>query len=149
MYRHILVPLDGSPLSDLAVEEGLKLARSVGARVTLLTVVDMYPAMAMASAELTQALADYPKRLREYSQGLLDLAAAKAKKAGVEAQTRLVESAQPFKVIIDTAEQQGADLIVMASHGRRGLSGLVLGSETVKVLTHSTVPVLVCRQAAQ
>ncbi|MGE0802472.1 MAG: universal stress protein [Lautropia sp.] len=148
MYHHIVIPTDGSPLSELAIDQGLELARSIGARLTLVTVIEPFRVFAVLPAEVAETRTDYLERMHEYANGLLAAGAAKAKAAGVIHDTRIVESDQPYRAIIDTAAEQGADLIAMASHGRRGISGLVLGSETVKVLTHSTVPVLVYRQAA-
>jgi nucleotide-binding universal stress UspA family protein len=144
MYRHILIPTDGSPLSASAVENGAMLAKAIGAKVTVLTVVEPFPALRGvpqsfdAPAEYTRSVnADADRRLAEAQQH--------AKRAGVDCEAMKVEHGQPYEAIIETARARGCDLIAMASHGRRGISALVLGSETVKVLTHSKVPVLTYR----
>lgn len=134
MHTHILIPTDGSELSAKTIEYGIALAKSVGARVTGLTVSRPLPRASGVASARERAAAG---RLAQVTE-----AAAKARVACdvVHAQHR-----HPYKSIIGTANDKGCDLIVMASHGRRGISALVLGSETVKVLTHSSVPVLVFR----
>jgi nucleotide-binding universal stress UspA family protein len=133
MHTHILIPTDGSELSGKTVEYGVALARSVGAHVTGLTVSRPLPRGTGGPARLAAAAG----RLAQITEA--------AAKAGIECDVVHTQHRQPYKSIIDTANNKGCDLIVMASHGRRGLSALVLGSETVKVLTHSSVPVLVFR----
>lgn len=145
MFGRILIATDGSELSDRAVDQGLALAKAVGAKVTLLRVTSQ-PApivyegimVALPVDEITQEIA---KGVEKYFVTLR----SKASALGVDAETVQIENDFPWQVIIDTARDKGADLIVMASHGRRGLSAVLLGSETQKVLTHSTIPVLVCR----
>jgi nucleotide-binding universal stress UspA family protein len=124
MYRHILIPTDGSELAEQAVTNGLSLAKSLGAKVTVIIVEEPAWLAYVASA--------------------LNRAADAAKQAGVPCDTIQVEDAQPYQAIIATAADRGCDLIVMASHGRSGLSAVVLGSVTNKVLTHTKIPVLVC-----
>ena len=145
MFGCILIATDGSELSDRAVDQGLALAKAVGAKVTILRVTSQ-PApvvyegimVALPVDEITQEIA---KSVEKYFVTLR----AKATALGIDAETVQVENDFPWQVIIDTARDKGAGLIVMASHGRRGLSAVLLGSETQKVLTHSTIPVLVCR----
>jgi nucleotide-binding universal stress UspA family protein len=149
MYRHILIPTDGSELSEKAVEYGVALAKSINARVTGLTVSAPFHAFsgAFSVGPLIPTLT--PKEYRERMEIVCTsyLAAIKnaATAAGVACDTVHVEHDQPYLAIIDTAARKLCDLIVMASHGRRGASAIVLGSEAAKVLTHSSIPVLVYR----
>jgi nucleotide-binding universal stress UspA family protein len=134
MYTHILIPTDGSELAGKAVQHGVALAKRIGAKVTMLTVLP--PDMITTDREM--------KEIRKArTQKILDAVAMQA--AGVACETIQVEHDDPYQAIIDTAGSKGCDLIVMASHGRRGISAIVLGSETVKVLTHCKIPVLVYR----
>ncbi|NLA68178.1 MAG: universal stress protein [Gammaproteobacteria bacterium] len=146
MYKHILVPTDGSELSQSAVEQGLEFAKSIGASVTFFTVTAPIQVYGVTGEPLAAGFDDYTKMAREEGARRLADAERRAAAAGVPCQTRMTESDHPWQAIIDAANDAGCDLIAMASHGRRGLSGLVLGSETLKVLTHSTIPVLVYRQ---
>jgi nucleotide-binding universal stress UspA family protein len=145
MYSRILIATDGSDLSDKAVDQGLALAKAVGAKVTILRVTSQPAPMvydgvmvAFPAEEISQEIA---KSVEKYFVTLR----GKAGVLGIDAETVQVENDFPWEVIIATARDKGAGLIVMASHGRRGLSAVLLGSETQKVLTHSTIPVLVCR----
>ncbi len=145
MYARILIPTDGSELSDKAIDHGLALAKAIGAKVTILRVTSQPAPMvyegvvvALPTEEIRQEIA---KNVEQYFATVR----AKAAKAAVETETVQIENDVPWQTIIDTAKSKGAGLIVMASHGRRGISAVLLGSETQKVLTHSTVPVLVCR----
>ena len=148
MYKHILVATDGSKLSLKAVKSAASLAASVGARLSALYVMPEYtlPVYGEAAMYITEAS---PKRFKEAVEK--DTTAAFAAVAKVAHGAEITFSAvkatdsQPWNAIIKTARARKCDLIVMASHGRRGLSGLLLGSETTKVLTHSKVPVLVVR----
>ncbi len=147
MYNHILVPTDGSKLSTKALKAAAELARALKARVTVLYVMAPFsPPME------TEAVAFYPAySARGYEQRMrtvADSAIAKAKfaiGAGVKVEGITEFHAAPWEVIVKAAGKRKCDLIVMASHGRRGLVGVLLGSETQKVLTHSKTPVLVCR----
>ena len=127
MYRHILIPTDGSELAEHGVAHGLALAKSVGARVSVINVVE--PLFAVTG--------DFAS--------VLDRVANAAKEAGVSCETIQLENVQPHEAIIATAEDKGCNLIVMSSHGLSGLSMLLLGSVTNKVLTYAKTPVLVCR----
>jgi nucleotide-binding universal stress UspA family protein len=127
MYRHILIPTDGSALAEHGVAHGLALAKSVGAKVSAINVVE--PLFAVTG--------DFAS--------VLDGVANAAKEAGVSCETIQVENGLPHKAIIATAEDKGCDLIVMSSHGLSGLSMLLIGSVTNKVLTEAKTPVLVCR----
>jgi nucleotide-binding universal stress UspA family protein len=143
MYTHILVPTDGSDLSRKAIRHGIGLAKAVNARLTAVTVSTPFHVLSVDPASVTDTAETYKKRTAALATKYLEEVAAAA--AGVRCETVHVEHEHPYQAIIGTAKQRGCDLIVMASHGRRGVSAIVLGSETVKVLTHSTIPVLVYR----
>ena len=145
MYKHILIPTDGSELSSRAVRHGIDLARSVGARVTVVTASPTFRTFSADPVMVTGTPEQFRRESRAEAERLLATAAAAASTAGVACETVLVEDDRPYQAIIDTATKKGCDLIFMASHGRKGVSALVLGSETNKVLTHSKIPVLVCR----
>jgi len=144
MYRHILIPTDGSPLSASAVESATLLAKAIGAKVTVLTLVEPFPAL-RAVPQSFNAPDEYTRSAHADADRLLAEAKQQATQSGVQCEVMKVEHGQPYEAIIETAHAQGCDLIAMASHGRRGISALVLGSETMKVLTHSKVPVLTYR----
>ena len=145
MYRNILVPTDGTKLSDKAVKEAAGLARDSGAKLTLFYVAPEYP-MPTYSEGSSQGFISrdkFEKDTAAQAKKLLDSAARKIKPAGVAVESKYVTSSSPYEAIVTAAEKQKCDLIVMASHGRRGIASLLLGSETQKVLTHTRVPVLV------
>lgn len=145
MYDRILIPTDGSELADKAVDQGLALAKAVGAKVTIVRVTNLPAPMVyegvVVALPTEEIRAEIAARVEEHFAALRDKAAA----VGLAVDTVHVEHDNPWQAIIDTAKEKGANLIMMASHGRRGLSAVLLGSETQKVLTHSTIPVLVCR----
>jgi nucleotide-binding universal stress UspA family protein len=145
LYRNILIPTDGSDLAAKAVEHGIALAKEVGAKVTAVTVTEPFSVFALAPSQLEYTRNEYDKHAKAYADQALATVASAAKLAGVVCDTVHAERGQVYEAIIDTATANGCDLIVMASHGRRGVSAVVLGSETVKVLTHSKIPVLVYR----
>ena len=144
MYTHILIPTDGSDLSRKAIRHGITLAKAVNAKVTAVTVSTPFHVVSVEPAMVTDTPQTYQKHMATVAAKYLGEVVTAAA-AGVSCETVHVEHEHPYQAIIDTANKRGCDLIVMASHGRRGVSAIVLGSETVKVLTHSTVPVLVCR----
>ena len=148
MYRHILIPTDGSEVAERAVTNGLSLAKSVGAKVTVIIVEDPEPiwlgVTAFGEHGALEELGKYSEQIKNYAASALNRAADAAKQAGVPCDTVQVKEAQPYQAIIATAADRGCDLIVMASHGRGGLSAVVLGSVTNKVLTHTKLSVLVC-----
>jgi nucleotide-binding universal stress UspA family protein len=145
MYQHILIPTDGSELAERAVTHGLSLAKFLGAKVTVINVEErLGPWLTFAETGGAGAVAEYTEQIEKHAASVLDRAATAAKQAAVPCNTIHVRDAQPYKVIIATATDGGCDLIVMASHGRSGLSAVVLGSVTNKVLTHAKTPVLVC-----
>lgn len=145
MYKNILIPIDGSELAEKAVQHGIALAKAIGAKITVLTVLRPFHFFALIPLAVGDTEAQYTQALRESGAKLLYAVANAANAAGVVCETVHLEHEHPYQAIIDTAKAKGCDLITMASHGRRGVSALVLGSETVKVLTHSKIPVLVHR----
>jgi nucleotide-binding universal stress UspA family protein len=147
MYRHILIPTDGSELAEHGVTNGLSLAKSVGAKVTVIVVEEPFNWLSVSETQAQRAfeeLAKHTEQIKNHAASVLNRVANAAKQAGVPCDTIQVENAQPYQAIIATARDRGCDLIVMASHGRSGLSAVVLGSVTNKVLTHTKTPVLVC-----
>lgn len=145
MYGRILIATDGSELSDKAVDQGLALAKVVGAKVTILRVTSQPAPMVYEGIVVALPVEEIADEIAKNVEKYFVTLRAKASNIGVDAETIQIENDFPWQVIIDTARDKGAALIVMASHGRRGLSAVLLGSETQKVLTHSTIPVLVCR----
>jgi nucleotide-binding universal stress UspA family protein len=145
MYKHIIIPTDGSELSARAVEAGLQLAARLGAQVTAMTVTEPFHLLSFSPSQVEYTAATYRQHAQEAAQRILDGVRAKAEAASVACDTVWVEHEHPYMAIIDTAKSRNCDLIAMASHGRRGAAAVVLGSQTVKVLTHSTVPVIVYR----
>jgi len=147
MIKHILLPTDGSPLSARAVAAGVKLAKAVGARVTGLFVAPaptplVYERFVPVGYMTPEQHAALIERAAARYLGVIEKA---AKAAGVPCECVRITSDFPADVILQTATKRRCDLIVMASHGRRGLSAVLLGSETQKVLTHAKLPVLVYR----
>lgn len=145
MFQHILVATDGSLLSEAAVDNVMNLARDAGAKVTAVTVTEPFHVTAADSMQLFDTKETYDRRVKAEAARYVASAEHKAKALGVQCRVVQIESEEPYKAIIDTAKASGCDLIAMASHGRRGVSALVLGSVTNKVLTHSSIPVLVYR----
>jgi nucleotide-binding universal stress UspA family protein len=144
MYHRILVPTDGSDLSRKAVQTALSLARLCGAELRAISVKEPFPYSALSEMQPVppQEFYDAQERLATSRvEAVLDA----AKAAGLPCKGYTVEALHPWEAILDHARTEAADLIVMASHGRRGLNALLLGSETQKVLTHSALPVLVVR----
>ena len=148
MFKHILLPTDGSKLSERAVQRGIQFAKEMNARVTALHAVPEFR-MVVEEGFVSPMSAELKKRFENESQQHARKMLAKvektAREAGVKCESVAVVSDYPYQQIIEIAKKQKCDLIMMASHGRRGLSSLLLGSETAKVLTHSKIPVLVVR----
>jgi nucleotide-binding universal stress UspA family protein len=145
MYRHILIPTDGSPLSSAAVEKSLAFAKAVGASVTVLGVLQPFHVFTVDANQLESTRTEYEREAPQQVERYLAEAASRAKMLNVPCNTLKVWDEHPYQAIIDAAVREDCDLIAMASHGRRGLSAVILGSETLKVLTHSKLPVLVYR----
>jgi nucleotide-binding universal stress UspA family protein len=147
MYRNILIATDGSALAEKAVQHGVSLAKSVGAKVTVLIVeapFNVYDLPESRMPQMAEAFAQHTQHIKQHAATVLDRIAAAAKAAGVACDPVQVEHDHPFQAIVATANDKGCDLIVMASHGRSGVSAVLLGSVTNKVLTHTKIPVLVC-----
>jgi nucleotide-binding universal stress UspA family protein len=142
MYRHILISTDGSKLAERGIEHGLALAKSVGAKVSVIFVLEPLSEM---TGRFLEAVATYVEVRKEQAASVLDHAANAAKEAGVSCEKIQVENGQPHQAIVSAADDKGCDLIVMSSHGRSGLSKVLIGSVTNKVLTYAKTPVLVCQ----
>ena len=145
MYKHILVATDGSQHAERAFSHALGLAKNLGAKVTVVTVTAPLELTSVDGVVLTPPTEDYDTWQEQQAAVALNQAKAIAAIAGITAEMRHVVNRQAYRGIIDAAYSEGCDLIVMSSHGRSGVSALLLGSETQKVLTHSTTPVLVVR----
>lgn len=149
MFKHILVPTDGSKLSTKSVKQAIKVAAALGARITAVNIVGQYQMHLLDDGFIVPDVPVMKKRYEEVetvvAEKILDAVRKSAAEAGVECDTVIATDDLPYNAIIAQAKQSGCDLIIMASHGRKGLQGLLLGSETIKVLTHSTIPVLVIR----
>jgi nucleotide-binding universal stress UspA family protein len=145
MFMNILIATDGSDLAAKAVEQGILFAKEIGAKVTAVTVTEPFNVFSLAPSELEYTPFEYKKHAEAHAEKVLGAVSVAASSAGVVSETLHVEHQHIYQAIIDAASARNCDLIVMASHGRRGVSAVVLGSETVKVLTHSKIPVLVYR----
>ena len=149
MYKHILVPTDGSRLAARGVKQAVGLAKSLGAKLTGVYVVAPFAPQLYSEGDayLRRAVspADYKKLTDREAKKALSPIARAARAAGLRFQERIVSDAQPWKGILQVARAGRCDLIVMGSHGRSALGGLMLGSETVRVLARSKIPVLVAR----
>ncbi len=149
MFKHILLPTDGSKLSDKAVKQAIKVAGALGAKITAVNVLGEYNLHLQDEGFVMPEIPALKKRFEEAeaarAKKILDAVRKSASEAGVECDAVTVTSDVPYDAIIKQAKKSGCDLIMMASHGRKGLEGLLLGSETAKVLTHSKIPVLVVR----
>jgi len=143
MFKHILIATDGSELATKAVATGLELAKTLAAKVTFVAVTERRTHLAPVFPPLV--LTEEDEALKQAAEAVLAHASADAAKLKIICTTVHVPNAFPAESIVEEAKARGCDLIVMASHGRRGLARLVLGGETLRVLTHSEVPVLVCR----
>ncbi len=144
MFQRILVPTDGSEITAKAVQTSIGLAKALNAAIYGICVKEPFPYSAISEMQPTPPQEFFDAQERIAAKRVGDIAAACAE-AGVACQTHTVEGLHPWEAIIDHATTMECDLVVMASHGRRGVSALLLGSETQKVLTHSKVPVLVVR----
>lgn len=144
MYERILVPTDGSEITSKAVQTAIGLASRLNARIFTLSVKEPFPYSAISEMQPTppQEFFDAQERIAASRVKQVQEAAGAA---NVACESSTVEALHPWEAIIDFARQKQCDLIVMASHGRRGMASLLLGSETARVLTHSTIPVLVVR----
>lgn len=144
MYKHILIATDGSELAAKAVTAGLELAKQLQCKATAVTAIEPWTTMVVGEAGFAFPVEEYEKSAAENANRILAQVTAAAKARGVACETLQVNDF-PAEAIIETAKSKGCDLIVMSSHGRRGLARVLLGSQATRVLTLSTVPVLVCR----
>ena len=145
MYKHLLLPTDGSPLSEDAIRRGMRFAHESGARVTSLYAMPAFQVLSYHADMLEDTREAFDNRMRAEAKRALAFAQQAAQQEGLVCETVSHTSEHPYQAIIQTARDHGCDLIFMASHGRRGIEGLLLGSETQKVLTHSKIAVLVHR----
>jgi nucleotide-binding universal stress UspA family protein len=147
MYKHILIPTDGTPIADKAVRAGIEFAREAGAKVTFFTAVPEYdvPNEGSVMARQVISLAEHARRCERIAHRVLAPAADKARAAQLEFRTHYGQCNRPWEAIVDAAKVYGCDAIIMGSHGRSGLSRLVHGSQTIDVLTHTDIPTLVVR----
>lgn len=147
MFKHILVPTDGSQLSQDTARRAISFAKETGARITAFYAKPEYPVTYYGEGALIDSTTpeQFAELAEQQAQEILGFVDRLCQEAGVSCSKLSLISDIPYEAIIDAATQGGCDLIFMASHGRRGFSGLLLGSETNKVLTHSKVPVLVYR----
>jgi nucleotide-binding universal stress UspA family protein len=149
MFTHILLPIDGSPLSEAAMHKGIQFAKSINAKVTGFHAIQPFHIFTLQTEMLEDTREQFDKGTRAHAEHCLAVMKQAADEAGVPCDTMSVTTEHPYEAIIKAAEDKGCDLIMMASHGRRGMRGLLIGSETSKVLTHTHIPVLVFREAAQ
>jgi nucleotide-binding universal stress UspA family protein len=146
MYRKILLPTNGSALCESAVERGITFAKEIGASVVGFHAIPATSYLIYTEAGPSDVLAEqFERDAMVRGQKLVDEVSDAARAAGVACDTLLLTNDHPWEAIIEAAATKGCDLIFMASHGRRGLSALLLGSETARVLTHTEIPVLVYR----
>jgi nucleotide-binding universal stress UspA family protein len=144
MFKRVLVPTDGSDITQKAVDSAIALAKSLGAQLFTISVKEPFPYSAISEMQPTPPQEFFDAQERIAAKRVAGVVES-AKAAGIACQAHTVEALHPWEAIIDHAKRQECDLLVMASHGRRGVTALLLGSETQKVLTHSTIPVLVVR----
>ena len=151
MYRNILVPLDGSPAAERGLQEAIALAAALGSRIKLLHVIDptvVYPMIAYIPREDMALSGGHDKTLRDEAEALVARAEANAEAKGVTTERLIVtrDVTTVADLIVEAAEQSNADMIVMGTHGRRGLDRLLMGSDAEMVLRNSRVPVLMVRE---
>ena len=144
MYKNLLIATDGSELAQKAVQQGLALAKALGAKATAVTVTEHWAALVSVDG-MVFPVDDYEKGCAANADKILAGVSGVARTIGIACETVHVKDRFPADGIIDCARKLGSDLIVMASHGRRGVSRLLMGSQANSVVTHSVVPVLICR----
>lgn len=144
MFKHILVPVDGSPTAQKAVQNAAGLARAFGSAVTVIYVIDPYPFTGLGS-DFAYGQAEYLSAASAEAKEATEAARKVLEPTGVSVNTKVVEAHAIWRGIVETASTLGADLIVMGSHGRRGLEKLVLGSVAQRVLAHAHQPVFIAR----
>ncbi len=145
MYKNILIAIDGSELSELAQQHGLALAKAFGAKTVIVHVTPPWSSLVVGDAVVMYPPADYEQTMAKSAEKLLAKASDLFTAAGIPCETVHNTDPQAHKAIVETSKAKGCDLIVMGSHGRHGLAGLMLGSVATKTVTHAHVPVLICR----
>ena len=147
MYTHILISTDGSEFAQKGVDQGLSLAKALGSKVTIITATEPFPVPVGAAAWVVtpKEIASYEAGRKKEAEELLTSVKATAEMMGIEAHTVHVPDAGAATAILETAQRAGCNLVVMASHGRRGVKRILLGSQAAEVVTSSPVPVLVVR----
>ena len=144
MFKHILAPVDGSVTSITALDKAIGLAQAFGSALTVVYVIDPYPFTGVG-ADFSYGQAQYLEAATAEAHDAIRAARAAIEAAGVKVDTRVVEAHAPWRGILETATELGSDIVVMGSHGRRGLEKLVLGSVAQRVLSHAHIPVMVVR----
>ena len=145
MYKHLLIATDGSELAQKAIDQGIALAKALGAKLTAVHVTLPWTAVAVGEVAIALPPENYDKMAAEGAARILAIVTNAAKEAGIVCAAVHVEGRSPAEGIIHIAKEQGADLIVMSSHGRSGLARLLLGSEANEVVSRANLPVLICR----
>jgi nucleotide-binding universal stress UspA family protein len=145
MFKHVLIATDGSEFAQKAVTHGFALAKALDAKVTAVTVTDIYPTGPYSPIPLPSIIEHYEASAALSAANVLSSVSDAATKLGISCARMHVKDQAPAEGILDAARQNGCDLIVIASHGRRGMARLLLGSQAQKVVTLSTLPVLICR----
>jgi nucleotide-binding universal stress UspA family protein/hemerythrin-like domain-containing protein len=144
MYRHLMVPLDDSPLAVDTVRKAVEFARTLGAKITFFHAQEDFGATSMGALERVMMPAAFNQHLEGEARAILSKAEVVAREVGVAHDSFSMTSNRPHEAILDAAEARGCDLIFIASHGRRGIKGMMIGSQTLKLLQHTSIPVLVC-----
>jgi nucleotide-binding universal stress UspA family protein len=149
MFKHILLPTDGSALSAQTAQQAIKTAQALGAKITAVHVRGGYNVMLgneyLGTPDIPDMRQRFEQEMAAYANEILSPLKKAALEAGVECETVVATGDSTYETILKQAAQSGCDLIMMASHGKKGIDGILLGSETQKVLTHSKIPVLVCK----
>ena len=145
MYKRILIATDGSDLATKALAHGLSLAKALASQVTVVTVTEPWATQVTGEVAIAFSFEEYEKAMAANAAEILSKASEAARKAGVSCSSVHVKERHPAEGVLEAAKARSCDLIVMASHGRRGLTRLLLGSQAHNVVTHSTLPVLICR----
>lgn len=148
MYKHILIATDGSEVATKGLEHGLSLAKVLNAALTIITITEPFPIFAAGSVGVGPSgptITDYESLQQQTAKSILVTAIKAAEDIGVKAETVHVADAQPAEAILEAAKSRNCDIIVMGSHGRRGIGRIVIGSKTWEVIAHSDIPVLVAR----
>lgn len=145
MHSHLLIATDGSPVGDKAIQQGLEAAKAFKAKVTIIKVTEMWSALDVAGRDALSRIETYEKAAAEAAAAVLTRAKAMADKAGVACETLHVADQGPAEGIVNTAQAKGCDMIVMGSHGRKGLNRVLLGSQAHNVLNMTTKTVMICR----